>query len=590
MAILSSIGTGSGGFLSGSFIGFNTSTASASYSTAITDTNSGANIIGIKKFGSNTLTLSGANTFSGMTYIVAGTLTIASPNAASPNSSINIASGATLNINSSATNTVPTITGTGTVSNAVTTTGFKVGDATNFTWGGDWSAGTLSKYGSGKMTITATNSSTSAKTVAEGTLQIGNGGTTGSLASGSITISSGATLSINRSDNYALINVLAGTGNVTNDGPGKTTLSANTTSNTGTLTINSGSVEFTTTGTTITFGSIVDNSALIFNASTARNFSNVISGSGTLQISNAGAVTLTGNNTYSGITTIDSGSTLILGTSSSGTLGSGSVTNDGTIRFVRSSTNTYIVSNVISGSGNMQYTASTSGGIIITGNNTYTGTTSNNGSSALLVIGNGGTTGTLGSGKITVGSSCVLRFNRTDNITIANDIDTGQSGGSSGTIQIVNTGTVVFTGTINNIINPAVMAVNAGGALGGTSNFSTNMGTTTLSNSSSIFGGTGSGNAGTLTIRALTFSGGGNRVKVYSDGSNLSKVECGSSTITSATNTTVDFMDVCPTGTYTLVATTGTKPTSTLILGTNNSTRSVTLSWVAGVGLRAVLI
>lgn len=542
----------------------------------------------LAKTGSNTLSLTGANTQTGPTYIVTGTLASStSSNVLSPNSTIDIASGATLS-NTTA-NTVPQITGLGTITNTNTLT---VGDSGTFTWAGNWSSGGIVKAGSGTAIFTGANTSTSAKSITAGTLQLGDGGTSGSfVSSGTVTVSSGATLAFNRSDDVSIGFVIAGAGGVTQIGTGKVTLTANTSSNTGVLTITNGTVEFTTTPTVITFSSIVNNSALIFNATTARSYANVISGSGTLRISNVGVVTLTGTNTYSGVTTIDVGSQLTLGSGSSGTLGSGTVANDGTLAFTRTTGNTYNVSNVISGTGVVKM-LSMSGTVILSADNSYSGGTQYGTGTGGLQIGNGGTTGTIGSGDLTPyagGSTHVLRWNRSDAYTFANNMTLGIN--TAVAIQITGTGSTIFTGTITNGVTTSTIAVNGGGGIGGTSNFTpTGFGTTTISNSSYIFGGTGTGNAGTLTIKALTFSGAGNRVKVYSDGSFLSKVECGSSTITAASGVTVDLMDVMPTGTYTLLATTGTKPTTAITIGTNNSTRTPTLSWVVGVGLQLVLV
>ncbi len=54
------------GLLAGSFIGLDTTSGNATYSGVITDsTGTGGGAVGLNKFGGNTLTLSGANTFSG---------------------------------------------------------------------------------------------------------------------------------------------------------------------------------------------------------------------------------------------------------------------------------------------------------------------------------------------------------------------------------------------------------------------------------------------------------------------------------------------------------------------------------------------
>src|SRR4029079_2814499 len=110
------------------------------------------------------------------------------------------------------------------------------------------------------------------------------------------------------------------------------------------------------------------------------------------------------NNTYTGGTTINSG-TLQLG--NGGTTGSiiGDVTDNGTLAFNRS--DSVIFNGAISGTGSVVNQGS--GTLILTGTNTYTGgTTINNGT---LQVGNGGTTGSIAGNVVDNGT---LAFNRSD--------------------------------------------------------------------------------------------------------------------------------------------------------------------------------
>ena len=82
IAILSALGTGSGGFKSNSRIGLDTTNASGgsfTYSNVIANSNAGANALGLRKLGSGTLVLDQINTYRGGTIVEGGTLKIVQP-------------------------------------------------------------------------------------------------------------------------------------------------------------------------------------------------------------------------------------------------------------------------------------------------------------------------------------------------------------------------------------------------------------------------------------------------------------------------------------------------------------------------------
>jgi fibronectin-binding autotransporter adhesin len=158
----------------------------------------------------------------------------------------------------------------------------------------------------------------------------------------------------------------------------------------------------------------------------------VISGPGPLHIEADGGSAywkFTGNNTYSGGTLIDSGSGLFVGgasaTSTTGTFGTGNVTNNGTLTVSRAGTFTYggtiinsgTMSLVSYGSGIFTFSGpltgtgslalSQSGTVILAGASTYTGNTTDN--AQFLLVDNTNASGT-GTGDLTVGSATTGAF------------------------------------------------------------------------------------------------------------------------------------------------------------------------------------
>src|SRR5690606_27912035 len=77
---------------------------------------------------------------------------------------------------------------------------------------------------------------------------------------------------------------------------------------------------------------------------------------------------------------------------------------------------------------------------VLAGTNGYTGTTGV--FSGTLQVGNGGTTGTLGTGAVSiVNAGATLSFNRSDTLTVANNIS------GAGVLKQIGSGTLVLSGT-----------------------------------------------------------------------------------------------------------------------------------------------
>src|ERR1043166_4122323 len=154
------------------------------------------------------------------------------------------------------------------------------------------------------------------------------------------------------------------------------------------------------------------NSGIVNNSAVAQTIANRISGTGSVLQNGSGMLTLTGDNSYTGGTTIASG-TLKIG--NGGTTGSitGDVIDNGTLIFNQSGSGQTNIDGKISGTGSVviQY-QSFAGFVFLLGENTYTGGTTI--ASGALVIGNLGTTGSVLGNIINNGQ---LTFNRADSIT-----------------------------------------------------------------------------------------------------------------------------------------------------------------------------
>jgi fibronectin-binding autotransporter adhesin len=405
----------------------------------VTQTISGTGAL--TKLASGTAILTGNNTYSGTTTISGGTLQIGSGGTTGILGAGAVVNNATLSFNRSNLMTVANgISGTGAVTQA----------------------------GVGTTILTGANTYSGTTTISSGTLQIGNGGTTGQLGTGNIT--NNASLLFNRSNALTVANVISGAGSVTQVGTGTTILTgANT--YTGTTTIAAGTLQIGNGGSTgsLATGSAIANSGrLVFNRSNALTFANAISGGGSVTQGGTGTISLSGTNTYSGTTTISAGILSIGAGSTTGDLGnSANVVNNATLQINRS--NAITLGQAISGTGALSKIAA--GTATLTGTNTYSGTTTITGGT--LEIGNGGTTGTLGSGDVTV-TSATLRLNRSDTLTLDQVISgTGsltQVGGGTSVLAGANT----YSGTTT--ISAGALQVGSGGTTGqlGTGNVTNN--------------------------------------------------------------------------------------------------------------------
>ena len=306
----------------------------------------------------------------------------------------------------------------------------------------------LLKADAGTLILSGTNSYTGGTVISEGTLQLGNGGSSGSIV-GSI-VNNGF-LDFVRSDTLSLGGIISGSGTVTQVGTGTTILTATNTYAGGTV-ISGGTLQLGNGGATgSVVGDVTDNGALVFDRSGVQSFTGVISGSGTVTQAGPGTTLLTGANTYTGGTLINAG---ILEVAADGNLGAaagGLNFNGGTLQTTASfatarnaalgpaggafqvGANTILTDGgVISGAGALTKTGS--GTFTLTGASTYAGATTVaagtlrvNGSLAAAspVTANGGSTlggiGTMG-GPVTIATGATL--------------DAGPAAGAVGTLTM----------------------------------------------------------------------------------------------------------------------------------------------------------
>ena len=162
-------------------------------------------------------------------------------------------------------------------------------------------ASRFTKAGTGTLTLTGNSNFGAAIVISEGTLQFGNGGTTGLFAGRDITNS--GRLVFNRSDSLTFDRMISGPGTVTQAGSGTLTLSAGN-SYTGATSVNAGTLNVT--------GGIASSSVSVANGATLSGSGKVgattIASGGTLKPGDSGAP---GTLTVSGNLTLASGANYV---------------------------------------------------------------------------------------------------------------------------------------------------------------------------------------------------------------------------------------------------------------------------------------
>jgi autotransporter-associated beta strand protein len=270
--------------------------------------------------------LSGANTYKGSTTISAGTVNVTNNSGlGAVSSGTTVASGATLDFQNVTVGTeaitlnggtIATSTGTSSLGGTVTMGGNSTASigGTQLTLSGIISGSfDLTKTGNGSLILSGANSYTGATTISAGVLRASHNTALGTTAGG-VTVASGAALELSGgitigdealtlnnagiSSGGALRNI---SGN--NTYGGQITLSTNAVrinSDSDTLTLNKSTAAINATNINLTIGG----------SGNTRVSTAITTGSGSLTKDGSGTLTLSGNSSYTGLTTVSAGTWL----------------------------------------------------------------------------------------------------------------------------------------------------------------------------------------------------------------------------------------------------------------------------------------
>jgi autotransporter-associated beta strand protein len=315
-------------------------------------------------------------------------------------------------------------------------------------WNGTTNTTSLTKTGAGLMQVTL--SATGTLALNEGSVQVGAGGTAGTV--GNVTSAAGTSLSFNRSDDYAHTATIAGAVAVSHIGSGKLTLSGGN-SFTGGITLAGGTLALGADNAAGTGGlTVATASANLEIANGLAVSRTTLSGTGDLTKSGAGTLTLTGASSLAGNLSVTEGSLNLSGADSLGHSGTVSVAAGSSLLVGASVVD--LGTAAITNAGTLAISGSTARSL------------SNSGT---VTVASGGSLGdvTLASGSVT-------------------------SAGTLGAVNLSAAGTLSSTGTVGNVT-----------ATGGALSLSGTAGALSLS-SETVFNVGGLNATGALAVSSLT--------------------------------------------------------------------------------------
>ncbi|MFM9971889.1 MAG: beta strand repeat-containing protein, partial [Burkholderiales bacterium] len=451
----------------------------------------------LNKLGAGTLTLGGANTYTGTTTVSAGTLTLSGGSAIPNAGAVNLdTSGAVLNVaNAEVLGSLAGVSGTTVNLNTGTLT---AGDAGNATFSGIiQGSGNVIKAGTGTWTLSGSNTYSGLTTINAGTLKLGAAGDStntplGTTISGTL-VRPGAALDLN---GFSLATAEALTLNGTGVASGGAlTNSAGAASYSGLITLgmassivtSAGDINITNPGTITgaTFGLTLGGSG---NGSIA---SVIGTTSGTLTKNGAGTWTVANANTYTGVTTVNAG-TLRYGANNA-ILTSNTVTvNDGGTLALNDFSGTIGALTVNSGVTGGQVTTGT-GTLTLGGNVTSTG---------------GGTNASI-NGKLDLGAATrtITATNTADGINVSAVISGPVGLTSAGTGTVTLSGANTYTGVTT--VSTGTLKLGAAGDATNTPLGTIQSGTTVSSGAALDLNGFTLGTAEPLTLSGTGVSSSG---------------------------------------------------------------------------------
>ncbi|MCZ8256126.1 MAG: autotransporter-associated beta strand repeat-containing protein, partial [Polaromonas sp.] len=338
----------------------------------------------VRQNGSGTLQLSRPNTYLGGTDLHAGVVSVSADN------NLGDVSGA-LRFNGGVLQNTAGFTTDRTILFSPSPSGGIFQNDADLTITSAFHAPSLTKRGAAALVLAGDNVVSGGTTITAGTLQLGDGGTSGSIT-GSVV--NDGTLAFNRTDDISFSGVISGMGNVRQSGTGTVTLSVantyrgGTTINAGVLSIDADNKLGHTAGAVTFSGGTFQNTAAFttgraFHADASNStfqtdadliLTSPVTGNGNLVKTGAATLVLEGNSTYAGNTTISGGTLQIGNGGASGKTSLGTITTDATLAFNRA--DDFTESNPIHGTG--QVVQKGTGTLVLAGDNTYRGNTSMN--------------------------------------------------------------------------------------------------------------------------------------------------------------------------------------------------------------------